>query len=42
MVPPPAPTNVGHYQDTFECHDGTWLLSRRVTFLPFGADTPHL
>jgi len=42
MVPPPAPANVGHYEDAFECHDGTWLLARRVTILPFGGDTPRL
>lgn len=42
MVPPPSPANVGHYEDTFEHHDGRWLLARRVTQLPFGADTPRL
>lgn len=42
MVPPPAPSNVGHYEDTFERHDGAWLLARRVTVLPFGGETPRL
>jgi hypothetical protein len=42
MVPPPAPANVGHYEDTFEHHDGAWFLARRVTFLPFGGGTPRL
>jgi hypothetical protein len=42
MVPPPAPANVGHYEDTFEYHDGAWLLARRVTILPFGGGTPRL
>jgi hypothetical protein len=42
MVPPPAPTNVGNYEDSFECHDGVWLLARRVTVLPFGGPTPQL
>jgi hypothetical protein len=31
---------VGHYEDTFEYHNGAWLLARRVTVLPFGGGTP--
>jgi hypothetical protein len=42
MVPPPAPANVGHYEDTFEHCEGQWLLARRVTVLPFGGETPRL
>ncbi len=42
MVPPPTPANVGHYEDNFERHNGSWLLARRVTLLPFGAGTPRV
>ncbi|MFC4063428.1 nuclear transport factor 2 family protein [Actinoplanes subglobosus] len=42
MVPPPAPANVGQYEDVFEHHNGAWLLARRVTVLPFGGATPRL
>jgi hypothetical protein len=42
MLPPQLPTNVGHYEDTFRKVEGEWLLARRVTFLPFGAETQRL
>jgi len=42
MLPPRLPVNVGHYEDTFTKVDGTWLLARRVTFLPFGRATERL
>jgi hypothetical protein len=40
LLPPPPPTNVGHYADTFAQIDGTWFLRRRVTHLAFGGPTP--
>jgi hypothetical protein len=42
MVPPQLPVNIGHYEDAFAKIDGTWLLARRVTFLPFGRATGRL
>jgi hypothetical protein len=42
MVPPPAPANVGHYEDELEQHDGHWLLARRSLVLPFGGPTPRV
>ncbi|MEU7179345.1 MULTISPECIES: nuclear transport factor 2 family protein [Streptomyces] len=42
MVPPRLPANVGHYEDTFHKIEDTWLLARRVTFLPFGGETARL
>jgi hypothetical protein len=42
MLPPALPVNIGHYEDTFRQVDGTWLLARRVTFLPFGRETQRL
>lgn len=41
LLPPPHPTNVGHYADTFVKLDGTWLLHHRVTHLAFGGPTPR-
>jgi len=34
--------NIGHYEDTFRKIDSTWLLSRRVTILPFAGSTERL
>ena len=42
MVPPRLPANVGHYEDTFRKSEDTWLLTRRVTHLPFGGETARL
>jgi hypothetical protein len=42
MLPPRLPVNIGHYEDTFRKIAGTWLLARRITFLPFGSDTERL
>ncbi len=42
MLPPRLPVNMGHYEDTFSETEGRWLLARRVTFLPFGSETPRL
>ena len=42
MLPPRLPVNIGHYEDTFSKTDGTWLLARRVTVLPFGGETQRL
>lgn len=42
MVPPRLPVNIGHYEDTFRQAGGTWLLTRRVTVLPFGTETDRL
>lgn len=41
MLPTRLPVNVGHYEDTFRCVDGEWLLARRSLFLPFGGATPQ-
>ncbi|MEV8457601.1 nuclear transport factor 2 family protein [Streptomyces sp. NPDC052095] len=42
MVPPRLPANVGHYEDTFRKVEDTWLLTSRVTHLPFGGETARL
>ncbi|MGW2090319.1 nuclear transport factor 2 family protein [Streptomyces sp. NPDC001880] len=42
MVPPRLPVNVGHYEDTFRKIEDTWLLTSRVTHLPFGGETALL
>ncbi|MEU7044765.1 nuclear transport factor 2 family protein [Streptomyces varsoviensis] len=42
MVPPRLPANVGHYEDTFRKVEDAWLLSHRVTHLPFGGETARL
>jgi hypothetical protein len=42
MVAPRLPVNIGHYEDAFANVDGTWLLARRVTVLPFGRDTERV
>ncbi|MFC7303956.1 nuclear transport factor 2 family protein [Streptomyces monticola] len=42
LVPPPAPANVGHYQDTFRKVNGTWLLATRTLVLAFGGPTRRL
>ena len=41
LRPPPAPTQVGHYEDVFRRIDGRWLLSVRTTILAFGGATPR-
>lgn len=41
MVPAGPPVQIGHYEDTFRRVDGTWLLSTRTLFLPFGGPTPR-
>jgi reactive intermediate/imine deaminase len=41
MVPAGAPVQVGHYEDTFRCVDGHWLLASRTLRLPFGGPTPR-
>ncbi|MEV0094126.1 nuclear transport factor 2 family protein [Streptomyces sp. NPDC050738] len=42
MLPPRLPANVGHYEDTFRCVDGVWLLASRSTYLPFGGPTERI
>jgi hypothetical protein len=41
MVPAGPPVQIGHYEDIFRRVDGTWLLSARTLFLPFGGPTPR-
>ena len=41
LQPPPAPTQVGYYEDVFRRVDGRWLLASRTTFLAFGGPTPR-
>jgi hypothetical protein len=41
MVPAGPPVQVGHYEDTFRQVDGSWLISTRTLFLPFGGPTPR-
>ncbi|KKD05290.1 nuclear transport factor 2 family protein [Streptomyces sp. WM6386] len=42
IVPPGAPVQVGHYEDTFRrSADGSWLLASRALRLPFGGPTPR-
>jgi hypothetical protein len=42
MLSPRLPVNIGHYEDTFHKTGDTWLLARRVTFLPSGSSTERL
>ncbi|GES31488.1 nuclear transport factor 2 family protein [Streptomyces angustmyceticus] len=42
FMPPRAPTQVGHYEDTFLKVDGRWLLSSRSLFLAFAGPTERL
>jgi hypothetical protein len=42
MVPARLPANVGHYEDTFRKVENTWILTSRVTHLPFGGETVRL
>ncbi|MFG3346969.1 nuclear transport factor 2 family protein [Streptomyces sp. NPDC048018] len=42
FVPPRAPTQVGHYEDTFRKSDGRWLLDSRTLFLAFAGPTEQL
>jgi hypothetical protein len=41
-VPPRAPTQVGHYEDTFLKVEGDWLLSSRSLYLAFAGPTERL
>ena len=41
IQPPPAPTQVGHYEDVFRRVGGVWLLASRTTVLAFGGPTPR-
>ncbi|MFD7999396.1 nuclear transport factor 2 family protein [Streptomyces mirabilis] len=41
MVPAGPPVQIGHYEDSFREVGGTWLLSTRTLFLPFGGPTPR-
>ncbi|TDC73894.1 nuclear transport factor 2 family protein [Streptomyces hainanensis] len=42
LLPPRAPTQVGHYTDAFRRLDGEWLLAHRVLTLSFGGPTERL
>ncbi|MER5654916.1 nuclear transport factor 2 family protein [Streptomyces sp. NPDC002131] len=42
LVPPRAPANVGHYEDTFRRVDGLWLIANRRLHLAFGGPTERL
>ncbi|MEV6560250.1 nuclear transport factor 2 family protein [Nocardia sp. NPDC051756] len=42
MIPPQAPVNVGHYEDTFRKVDQTWLLAKRTTHIAYGGPTERL
>lgn len=42
FVPPRAPTQVGHYEDTFLKVEGRWLLSSRSLYLAFAGPTERL
>lgn len=42
MIEPRLPVNVGHYEDAFRKIDGTWFLTSRTVFLPFGGGTERL
>ncbi|MEV5968599.1 nuclear transport factor 2 family protein [Streptomyces sp. NPDC051921] len=42
FVPPRAPTQVGHYEDTFRKVDDRWLLSSRTLFLAFAGPTDRI
>jgi hypothetical protein len=41
QVPAGPPVQVGNYEDTFRQVDGSWLISTRTLFLPFGGPTPR-
>ncbi|MGH1552791.1 nuclear transport factor 2 family protein [Streptomyces sp. L7] len=41
MVTAGPPVQVGHYEDTFRQVEGSWLISTRTLFLPFGGPTPR-
>ncbi|MET9409787.1 nuclear transport factor 2 family protein [Streptomyces sp. NPDC002935] len=41
-LPPQAPTQVGHYEDTFLKVEGHWLLSSRSLYLAFAGPTERL
>ncbi|MFF2217605.1 nuclear transport factor 2 family protein [Streptomyces antibioticus] len=42
LVPPRAPTQIGHYEDTFLKAEGHWLLSSRSLHLAFAGPTERL
>ncbi|WP_307517914.1 nuclear transport factor 2 family protein [Streptomyces umbrinus] len=42
FVPPRAPTQVGHYEDSFLKVEGRWLLSSRSLYLAFAGPTERL
>lgn len=42
FVPPRAPTQVGHYEDTFVKVEGRWLLSARSLYLAFAGPTERI
>ena len=42
LQPPPAPTQVVHYEDVFRRVDDVWLLASRRTVLAFGGPTPRV
>lgn len=42
FVPPRAPTQVGHYEDTFLKVGGRWLLKSRSLYLAFAGPTERL
>ncbi|MET9062477.1 nuclear transport factor 2 family protein [Streptomyces antibioticus] len=42
FAPPRAPTQVGHYEDTFLKVEGHWLLSSRSLHLAFAGPTDRL
>ncbi|MET9558434.1 nuclear transport factor 2 family protein [Streptomyces sp. NPDC006645] len=42
FVPPRAPTQVGHYEDTFLKVEGRWLLGSRSLYLAFAGPTERL
>ncbi|WP_406127261.1 nuclear transport factor 2 family protein [Streptomyces sp. NBC_00989] len=41
LVPAGPPVQVGHYEDNFREVDGSWLITSRTLFLPFGGPTPR-
>ncbi|MEV6015657.1 MULTISPECIES: nuclear transport factor 2 family protein [unclassified Streptomyces] len=42
FVPPRAPTQVGHYEDTFRKVEDRWLLDSRSLYLAFAGPTERL
>ncbi|MGW0965062.1 nuclear transport factor 2 family protein [Streptomyces sp. NPDC002516] len=42
FAPPRAPTQVGHYEDTFREVEGRWLLDSRSLYLAFAGPTERL